>query len=147
MVDNDIPQYAALLRQQYLFQGLNDAQIAHVVNRLQRVLVEPGDEIIAQGDVGDSFYIIFSGRVKVTRWYSGSERLLNVLGPGDYFGEEALLFDRPRSARIVAIEPVELLRLDRDAFLELMWAYPDLRLISLRRQTAATSPIARTSIG
>jgi hypothetical protein len=128
MVGDDIPRYAALLKSQYLFQGFNDAQIAHVVNRFQRVNFAAGEYIITQGTAGDSFYVVFSGHVKVTRRVGQSERTLNVLGPGEYFGEEALLFDRPRSATIIAQEPVGLLRLDQEAFFDLIRAYPDMRL-------------------
>lgn len=128
MVDDDIPKYPELLKQQYHFQGLDDAQLAHVINRLERQEFEAGRTIFAQGERGDRFYILFKGRVRITRKDGVQERQLNLLTPGDYFGDEALLFDRPRTTNAIAAEPVVLLSLDRAAFFALMAEFPDIRL-------------------
>lgn len=128
MVDDDIPKYPELLKQQYHFQGLDDAQLAHVINRLERQEFEAGRTIFVQGERGDRFYIIFKGRVRITRKDGVQERQLNLLTPGDYFGDEALLFDRPRTTNAIAAEPVVLLSLDRAAFFALMAEFPDIRL-------------------
>jgi len=128
MVDNEIPKYAALLRQQYLFRGLSEADIAHVVTRFTRKEWQAGEVVISEGHIEESFYVIFEGRVRVTRQEGASERHLDDLGPGDYFGEEALLFDRPRSATVTALEDLVTLRLEREEFDELLEQYPDMRL-------------------
>jgi hypothetical protein len=128
MVDNDIPKYAALLRQLYLFRGLSEADIAHVVTRFQRKDWKEGDVVLNEGDIGESFYVIYAGQVRVTRQQGQTERRLDDLGPGDHFGEEALLFDRPRSATIRATSSLVTLQLERDEFIELLETYPDMRL-------------------
>lgn len=128
MVDQDIPNYAALLREHYLFKGLDEADIAHVIDKLERRDVATGDLVIEQGDYGDGFYIIYRGQVKVTRLERQKERILDYLSDGDYFGEEALLFDRPRSATITAVEDTILLRLGRDPFFNLLQKFPQIRM-------------------
>jgi MFS family permease len=71
-----------------------------------------GESIIRQGEVGDRFYVIASGRAEVSR---NGERL-SAMGPGDSFGEIALLRDIPRTASVVAIGLVEAFALEQAAF-------------------------------
>jgi MFS family permease len=73
-----------------------------------------GTTVIAQGDPGDGYHVIASGIASVVR----DGVTLRQLGPGDGFGEIALLDDRPRTATVVAVEPLEAYRLPRAAFLE-----------------------------
>lgn len=128
MVDPDISKYASLLKQQYLFQGLNDAQLAHVVTHVERIEKFKDDVIYAQGSPGDKFYVIFQGRVRVTQKEGQRERQLRILNAGDYFGEGGLLFKRPRSDTITALEPTVLLRLSREDFFELLEIMPSIRM-------------------
>jgi CRP-like cAMP-binding protein len=72
--------------------------------------------VIEKGDPGDSMYVIVEGKVRV---YDG-ERTIVELGPRDIFGELALLDPEPRFASVAAEIDTRLLRLDREAFLELM---------------------------
>ncbi len=67
--------------------------------------VAPGEQIIEQGEEGDSFYAIWSGQVDVVK----DERLVTTIGPGSYFGEVALLMDVPRTATVVARTPAAAL--------------------------------------
>ncbi|MCI0520381.1 MAG: cyclic nucleotide-binding domain-containing protein [Chloroflexi bacterium] len=127
MSDVNVPRYAALLKQQYLFQGLSNDQLARVVNRFRRVEKIGGEMIIQQEAAGDSFYVIFEGRVRVTRRERSHTRQLDILSAGDHFGEDALLFDRPRDATVTAMGPVVLLRLERDDFADLIREYPEIR--------------------
>ena len=72
----------------------------------------PGEEIMREGDVGDSFYAISSGQVDIVK----DERLVNTIGRGSYFGEVALLMEVPRTATVTARTPVRAFRLDREGF-------------------------------
>ncbi len=127
MVDPDVPRYAVLLKQHHLFQGLNEAQIAHVVNLLERVEANKGEVIYEQGERGESFYLIFRGRIRLRRREARRERVTGILSPGDHFGEDALLFDQPRAETAIAEEAVVLLRLDREAFFDLLQQFPEIR--------------------
>ena len=77
------------------------------------VLAEPGDEVVTEGDPGDRFFVIDRGRVEVTR----DGRHLRELGPGEWFGELALLRDVPRTATVTAETAVSLWAVERDTFL------------------------------
>jgi uncharacterized membrane protein YdbT with pleckstrin-like domain len=128
MADPEITRHASFLRQQYLFQGLNDAQLAHVLSHFVRVEKYPGEHVYVQGDLGESFYVIVQGKVRVTQVDAKRERQLRILGPGDYFGDGSLLFDHPRSDTITAIDHTVLLRLAREDFFELLDLVPDIRM-------------------
>ena len=72
----------------------------------------PGEQIMREGDVGDSFYAISSGQVDIVK----DERLVTTIGRGSYFGEVALLMEVPRTATVTARTPVRAFRLDREGF-------------------------------
>lgn len=105
------------LRQTGLFGGLSVSEAAVLGTFMERVEAAPDDVVVRQGDAGDSLYLIESGQVEVqARSRSGEEIAVATLGPGDYFGEVALLTGAPRTADVVAISPVTLLRLTKDAY-------------------------------
>ncbi|HEX8619833.1 MAG TPA: Crp/Fnr family transcriptional regulator, partial [Thermoanaerobaculia bacterium] len=93
---------------------------------------------------GDVFCLIREGQVKVTMISpEGKEIILSLLGPGDFFGEMALLDDEPRSATVVATEPLELMTIWRNDFLQIMGQNFDitkkvLAEISRRLRTASS---------
>ncbi|MFC1744151.1 cyclic nucleotide-binding domain-containing protein [Candidatus Riflebacteria bacterium] len=75
-----------------------------------------GDLILKQGSVGDKFYIIKHGQVRAFKKNGDEEEQLGILETGDYFGELALMMDRPRTASIEAVTDVECLTLTRPNF-------------------------------
>jgi MFS family permease len=106
----------ALLRSIPIFAPLPVTAIERLAGLLVPVRGEPGEELVAQGAVGDRFYVVVSGEVDVTRDGMHVARL----GPGDYFGEIALMHDVPRTASCSAGRDAELLTLDRDVFVSAM---------------------------
>jgi MFS family permease len=96
-----------------IFAPLPGTSLEHLAGRLVPLRLEPGTTIIRQGDAGERFYILAEGEVEVTE--DGTR--LTELGPGDHFGEIALLRDLPRTATVTARTPVVLYALDRDDFL------------------------------
>jgi predicted MFS family arabinose efflux permease len=80
----------------------------------------PGSVVVREGDTGDTMWVIVSGAVSVTR----QGREVATLGPGNLFGEIALLADRPRIATVTALEPCRLLTLDRSGFFNAMATDP-----------------------
>ena len=87
-----------------------------------------GEEIVAEGDEADAFYVVVSGRARVVkRRDDGTEVSVNTLAPGDSFGEFALLERSRRTATVRASGPVEVLRLERAVFDALVKAHPEIR--------------------
>src|SRR3954447_17222736 len=87
-----------------------------------------GEPIIRQGEAGDAFYVIERGRARVVvAGADGTEIPLDRFGPGDSFGETALLDDVPRTATVRASTAVDALRLDRGVFDALVRLHPEAR--------------------
>ncbi|MBI4641586.1 MAG: FAD-dependent oxidoreductase [Candidatus Tectomicrobia bacterium] len=88
---------------------------------------EPGEVIFRQGDLGDCLYIIMSGEAEVLHEDHGHEHLLAQLGPGDYFGEMALLNQKTRTATIRCLTAMDLLTLRKGDFGMLVTNLPAMR--------------------
>src|SRR5215207_619753 len=117
------------LRASGLFGVADEAAIDALVRVLRVRRFRRGETIFHQGDPGDALFIVASGSVKVVLPSDeGAEpAIVAVLGAGEFFGELAILDGAPHSATIVAVEPVETLVLNRDAFLGLIDTQPELR--------------------
>jgi CRP/FNR family cyclic AMP-dependent transcriptional regulator len=116
---------AATLVRIPLFAGLPPAELESLSSCLRRRRYTKGEVIFLQGDPGTSLYAIEGGRVKIAvASPEGKEFVLNLLGPGDFFGELALLDAEPRSADAVAQDPCLLLLLQREDFLRFLEAHP-----------------------
>jgi rhodanese-related sulfurtransferase len=96
------------------------ANISALLQRIEAIGVWTGDVIIREGDDGDFYYLIDSGRAQVTRRVGGADMVLAELKAGDAFGEEALISDAKRNATVTMKSNGVLLRLGRQDFLELM---------------------------
>ncbi len=102
-----------------LFQSLSPAELDVLLANMVPLSAAPGEAIIRQGEAGQRFYMLRSGAVEVLR----DGQLLARLGPGDAFGEIALLLDVPRTASVLAVAPTELLALEASAFRDLLAGY------------------------
>jgi len=107
------PEDLALLQSLTIFAPLGPARLDALARHLVRVEVTAGTAVITEGEVGDMFYLIKTGRVSVSQ----QDRFLREEGPGEYFGEIALLRGVPRTATVVATEETLLLGLSRADFL------------------------------
>ncbi|MEJ5360572.1 MAG: Crp/Fnr family transcriptional regulator [Spirochaetota bacterium] len=87
---------------------------------------EPNDIIFCEFEPGNDFYFIQSGRVEIVKIINNREKTLDILGPGDVFGEMAILEEEPRSASAIAIDHVKLLRFRRENFDALLQGNPQL---------------------
>lgn len=128
------------------------------LERLERLTIRrrygAGDVIIQEGKLAGAFFMVTSGRVRITRRSeSGEERELRVLGPGGSFGEMALLSDRPRSATVTAVEPTECRALSRLDFVDQIRRHPELaiqlletlsqRILEAERRTLRQPPASQ----
>ena len=105
-------QAYAELRALPMFQRMSSGDLGQLLEHGAFVTATPGNVLVREGDVGDAFYVIASGRVEVIR---GTERVAE-LTTGEHFGEIALLEDVPRTASVVATAPLRAFRLDREGF-------------------------------
>lgn len=103
-----------------IFAPLPPARIDELFRRFERRPCARGEVVIREGDEGDYYYVIESGRFQVSRTVGGAEVVLAELKTGDAFGEEALVSEAKRNATVTALTDARLLRLDRRHFNELL---------------------------
>ena len=133
---SDVPDWRFLsgaFRLQSLTDGalsrLPSASIEQLFRRFERIKVKAGEIVLREGDEGDCYYIIESGRCEVTRRVGGVDMPLAELRAGDAFGEEALVVESSRNATVCMKSSGVLLRLGKHDFIELM-REPLLRRVS-----------------
>ena len=112
-----------ILRSVELFASLPAPELEGLAARLVEVKAAPGTAVVREGEIGHHLYVIEEGEVEVSR----GGRPVATLGPGDYFGEIALLRHVPRTATVVAKTPATLLSLEREGFLEEVTGHPVVR--------------------
>ncbi|QTQ12447.1 Crp/Fnr family transcriptional regulator [Treponema parvum] len=95
-------------------------------------MFEPEQVIISEFEPGDCFYLIQSGEVQLVKCVNGAKKNLDILKPGEFFGEMAILDNSPRSATCVAINQVELLEFNKENFQSLIAGNPQIALILLK---------------
>jgi hypothetical protein len=109
-----VPQHELdLLSSVPIFKPLSPTTLEKLAARLRPVSAGAGQEIVRQGEPGELFFVIESGSVEVIH----DGELAATLGPGDYFGEIALLQEVPRVATCIARTPTRLYELDREVFI------------------------------
>ncbi|MBT7951207.1 MAG: cyclic nucleotide-binding domain-containing protein [Gammaproteobacteria bacterium] len=119
--EDDGGDWMTRILQSKAFLQVPPANIQAMFMRIQEVPVKADEAIISQGEDGDYYYIIKTGKCKVTRpSKSGSELILATLGDGDAFGEEALLSEAKRNANIIMTTDGSLMRLSKEDFNELL---------------------------
>jgi CRP/FNR family cyclic AMP-dependent transcriptional regulator len=114
------------LKRTALFARFSDRQITDVLATAKQRRFEAGEQIIRRGDAGGrGFYLVVEGRTEVR----AGETVLAHFGPGDYFGEMALLLeDTPRTADVVAVEPTSCLVITQWDLKALLAAHPEIGL-------------------
>jgi CRP-like cAMP-binding protein len=116
-----------------LFRGLSAPTIQQIASLSVRRPYPMGAIIFSQGDPGDALYGVVTGKVRISASAAdGKEMFLNIMEPGDTFGEIALLDGNPRTATASATAPSELLVIMRDPFLGLLQREPAVSIHLLR---------------
>jgi rhodanese-related sulfurtransferase/signal-transduction protein with cAMP-binding, CBS, and nucleotidyltransferase domain len=105
--------------------SFNQLPLEHVIQALQQMTpktVKAGEAVVTQGEKGDAFYVIRTGRAEVWKAgiYDDEQKRVDTMGPGDSFGDEALVTGGTRNATVKMVEDGELLVLGATAFRELM---------------------------
>lgn len=104
-----------------LFADLDDRELGTIATVAKSRRYAKDEVVFYADESGDIFCLIREGQVKITMISpEGKEIILKLLGPGEFFGEMALLDDEPRSATVVATEPLELVTIWRNDFLQIL---------------------------
>jgi CRP-like cAMP-binding protein len=122
-----------MLQRSPLFRGLPPAALERITGLAARRALQDGEILFNQGDPGDALYAVVSGRIRIsTGTADGRQVFLNIMEPGDTFGEIALLDGGARTAAATAIAPTELVSIRRDHFRGLLEREPPVALELLR---------------
>src|SRR5437773_6102620 len=117
-----------ILRHSSVLRFLSDEHFDAIEPLLQEEHFDFGDVIVKQGDPADAFYVLTTGRARALKIRADGEEIpLGVLKPGDAFGEAALAEGGTRNATVRCSTAVDVLRIDRDDFLQLVTQEPDLK--------------------
>jgi CRP-like cAMP-binding protein len=104
-----------------LFAELDERELASIAAVAKTRRYAKDDAVFHADEIGDVFYLIREGQVKVTMTSpEGKEIILSILAAGDFFGEMALFDNEPRSATVIAIEPLEVVSIWRTDFLHIL---------------------------
>ncbi len=119
-----------------IFSDLNKNDIAKISDKMISRTYDKGQIILMEEDLGETFFVMASGSVKITRLSDdGREVILAILGEGDFFGEMSLLDGVGRSANVISLELSEVLTLSRNDFLYILETYPKIAISLLEELT------------
>jgi CRP/FNR family transcriptional regulator, cyclic AMP receptor protein len=123
----------AALKQIWLFATLEDAEIDQIAALARPRRCVPRQAVVTQGELTAELFAVVSGKLKATATNAaGDQVVFSIMGPGEVFGEIALLDGEARSATVTAVEESELLAIKRDAFHDLVLRVPTLALSLMR---------------
>jgi len=127
----DVPSHRDL-RRIWLFSGCSQAELRKITKVLEEVSVPSNTLLVEQGEAGLLFFVVLTGAASVIR----DGRAVAALGPGDFFGELALLDNRPRYASVTSDTDMELLVLRRRHFQRVLQDSPTMTRKLLRAMAA-----------
>jgi CRP/FNR family cyclic AMP-dependent transcriptional regulator len=130
----DVKETAGFLQRVPLFQSLNNRQLEHLAKRFVEREFAAGKAMVTQGQGGEGFFVLVSGKAEVIRERSdGTRAVVNNFGPTDFFGELALLDDGVRTASVIATEATQCLVLTRWDFLAALREEEEMAIVVLQQ--------------
>ncbi|MFB9377633.1 Crp/Fnr family transcriptional regulator [Kineococcus gynurae] len=150
----DVERLGDVVRRAPLFSALDDAVSAELMQSMEPVHVDRGQQLFGEGEPGDRVYVVRSGKIKLVRsWADGRENLLAVLGPGEMFGELSLFDPGPRTSSARAVSESDLVALGHTEMLNWLQRRPEvaehlLRALAqrLRRTNTALADLVFTDV-
>jgi voltage-gated potassium channel len=130
-MNDDMSKLREALQKVDFFYSLSYMELDELIKSLKKRTVPAGNTIIRQGEKGDAFYLISTGKVSVSvrKGMVGGQKQIAELGPGAFFGEMALVADEPRTATIIAKERCVLFVLYKKDFKKILLANPKISTI------------------
>jgi len=127
-----------------IFRGMTARQLGRIMQAMQERIYRQGETLFSEGEIGRAVFIIKSGQVELTKKTAhGQNRRLGILGPGQIFGEMALLENRPRSATANVIEEGTIHLLYASTMESLIRRYPDAGVRLMRNMAMMLSSLLR----
>jgi ABC-type multidrug transport system fused ATPase/permease subunit len=138
---------SARLRTVPLFSALDGEELSAIAQGLRIERLEAGEEVVRQDDSGDELFIVATGQVEVVVGGRHGEQRVRFLNPGEHFGVDGFLSDRPRGATVRTTEPTELYVLSRRRAGALLQRFPRVQetLNAGRGRAASGRPSTRSS--
>ena len=141
-MSDDFSRLRGILQKVDFFNSLSFGELDDLIKALRKKKARKGDEIIKQGEIGDKFYLISNGEVSVhvRKGMMGQAKKVATLADGDFFGEMALVTELPRTATVIAEEPVDLFVLYKNDFKKILMKNPKIsgiinEMLSKRRSS------------
>ncbi len=130
----EIESIVKVLERTQLFRGLKRRQLEGVAGRFVERDYAEGETVVAQGQGGEGFFIVVTGSADaIYKRADGTGVTLNSFGPGDFFGELAVLTDALRTASVVATSPLHCIVLTRWDLMGLLRADADMAIALLQQ--------------
>ena len=120
------------MQQTPIFAGIDPKRLRLLAFMSESLTYRAGELLFDQGDEGDSAFVVIDGSASVLINIGGEKKEVAVIGSKQIFGEMAVLCDIPRTAAIGAKSDLEVLRIDRDAFLKLLSEFTEVSLQVMR---------------
>lgn len=121
-----------VMKETPLFANVDPKRLKLLAFMSETLTYRDGELLMEQGEEGDSAYVLLDGEVSVLVNVGGEKREVARLGQHQVFGEIAILCDVPRTAAIMAIGDIEVLRIGRDVFRNLMKEFPEIAIEMIR---------------
>lgn len=143
MGDNEFGLLARVLRKVDFFAPMTVGQMEKVLKYIMLYSYASDETVFKQGSFGDAFYVVHEGRVavRIKKGFFSFAKTVTTLGPGDFFGEMALLTSDARNATVMALEPTKLFVLLRSEFQFVLNENPsfhdEVKKIAARRKFAS----------
>ena len=131
LYDKEILGKISFLRDIKLFEGIKKRDLIHVLENLQERTYLKGETVFTQGDIGRALFIVFSGKIALTRLDHATEKsgIIAEVQPGEFFGEMALLEEMPRTATACALEDTKVFMLFKIKLESLLFARPRIGVV------------------
>jgi len=127
-----------------IFRGMTSRQLGRIMQAMQKRIYRQGETLFSEGEIGRAVFIIQSGQVELSKKsVGGHNRQLGILGPGQIFGEMALLENRSRSATATIIEEGSIYLLYTSTMESLIRSHPDTGARLMRNMAMMLSSLLR----
>ena len=144
-IDREQARRAPFLAHSPLFAGLPRRLLGRLGTRFLEKAYDAGEIVFHEGDPGRALFVVVEGTVEITRAMPQGERVINTLGPGDAFGELALVDDSPRSGSAQVVAPTRLLILYKTDFDALMDVEARTAVVVMRNLSKVVAGYARSN--